>query len=127
MDVTHYPAIAIDEKATDLQTIMQIIQQYPITAVVIKPFRLGGIDRSLELIHLLKEKNIKVIVGGMYEYGLSRYFTALLAKEGSYPGDVTPDGYYFEKDFTQGVGKLKEGLIYFNPPKVNINALSIYE
>ena len=39
----------------------------------------------------------------MYEYGLSRYFTALLAK-GSYPGDITPDGYYFETDFTQGIG-----------------------
>ena len=94
---------------------------------MVKPFRLGGIDRALELIHLLKEKDIKVIVGGMYEYGLSRYFTALLAKEGSYPGDITPDGYYFETDFTQGIGKLKEGLIYFNPPKVNINALSVYE
>ena len=45
----------------------------------------------------------------MYEYGLSRYFTALLAREGDYPGDVTPDGYYFTDDFTQGVGKLKEG------------------
>jgi len=127
IDVTHYPAIAIDEKATDLQSILKIIHQYPITAVVVKPFRLGGIDRALELIHLLKEKDIKVIVGGMYEYGLSRYFTALLAKEGSYPGDITPDGYYFETDFTQGIGKLKEGLIYFNPPKININALSVYE
>ena len=48
---------------------------------MVKPFRLGGIDRALELIHLLK-KDIKVIVGGMYEYGLSRYFTALLAKKG---------------------------------------------
>ena len=48
---------------------------------MVKPFRLGGIDRALELIHL-KEKDIKVIVGGMYEYGLSRYFTALLAKKG---------------------------------------------
>jgi L-alanine-DL-glutamate epimerase-like enolase superfamily enzyme len=42
--VTHYPAIAIDEKATDLQSILKIIHQYPITAVVVKPFRLGGID-----------------------------------------------------------------------------------
>lgn len=127
IDVSQYPKIAIDEKARDKQRILSIIERYPIKAVIIKPFRLGGIDRALEVIHLLKDKNIKVVVGGMYEYGLSRYFTALLAKEGSYPGDVTPDGYYFEKDFTQGVGKLKEGLIYFNPPKVNIDVLSIYE
>lgn len=49
----------------------------------------------------------------MYEYGLSRYFTALLAKEGSYPGDITPDGYYFETDFTQGIGKLKRRIDIF--------------
>jgi O-succinylbenzoate synthase len=36
-----YPAIAIDEKATDVQSILKIIHQYPITAVVVKPFRLG--------------------------------------------------------------------------------------
>lgn len=63
----------------------------------------------------------------MYEYGLSRYFTALLAKEGSYPGDITPDGYYFETDFTQGIGKLKRRIDIFQSPKVNINALSVYE
>ena len=59
IDVTHYPAIAIDEKATDVQSILKIIHQYPITAVVVKPFRLGGIDRALELIHLLKRKILK--------------------------------------------------------------------
>ncbi len=34
----------------------------------------------------------------MYEYGLSRYFTAMLARKGDYPGDVTPAGYYFDQD-----------------------------
>ena len=62
----------------------------------------------------------------MYEYGLSRYF-CFISKRRVLSRDITPDGYYFETDFTQGIGKLKEGLIYFNPPKVNINALSVYE
>ena len=48
----------------------------------------------LNAMKILKEK-YKVCSWGMYEFGLSRYFTAMLAKEGSYPGDITPHGYYF--------------------------------
>lgn len=123
LDLTNYPPIAIDEKAIDETTILSIIERYPVKVVVIKPFRIGGIDKVLRLITQLKTHNVKFVVGGMYEYGLSRYFTALLAKEGSYPGDVTPDGYYFDEDFTQGVGKLKRGLISFNPPQVDKSKL----
>ena len=123
LDLTDYPSIAIDEKAIDETTILSIIEKYPVKVVVIKPFRVGGIDRVLRLINQLKTYNIKFVIGGMYEYGLSRYFTALLAKEGTYPGDVTPDGYYFNEDFTQGVGKLKRGLISFNPPQVDKSKL----
>ena len=53
----------------------------------------------------------------MYEFGLSRYFTAMLAKEGDYPGDVTPSGYYFEGDLVRDSGILKEGMIHFIPLK----------
>ena len=49
----------------------------------------------------------------MYEYGLSRYFTAMLSQYGDYPGDVTPAGYYFENDFVENEGILKEKLNSF--------------
>ena len=42
----------------------------------------------------------------MYEFGLSRYFTAMLAK-GRLSGDVTPSGYYFEGDLVRDSGILK--------------------
>lgn len=123
IDHTQYPAIAIDEKATDINRIMSIVKRFPIKVVIVKPFRVGGIDSVQSLIRELKSNDIKVVIGGMYEYGLSRYFTAMLAREGDYPGDVTPDGYYFTDDFTQGVGKLKEGMILFHPPQIDKSKL----
>ena len=77
----------------------------------------------LEIIEILKKRGIQFVVGGMYEFGLSRYFTAMLAKEGDCPGDVTPQGYYFYEDIVNDSGILKEGLIYFNPPQVNQSKL----
>lgn len=123
LEIHTYPAIAIDEKATDEASILSIIERFPIKVVVIKPFRIGGIDNARSLIKKLKAQNIKIVIGGMYEYGLSRYFTALLAKLGDYPGDITPEGYYFEEDFTQGIGQLKEGMISFSPPKIDKSKL----
>ncbi|WP_226386353.1 o-succinylbenzoate synthase [Staphylococcus sp. Marseille-Q1834] len=127
VDLNNYPPIAIDEKALNEEAIISIIERYPIEVVIIKPFRVGGFDKAQQLIQTLHQHQVKVVVGGMYEYGLSRYFTALLANEGDYPGDITPNGYYFDKDFTQGTGKLKEGLIHFNPPIVNKTQLIPYE
>ncbi|MCE5022989.1 o-succinylbenzoate synthase [Staphylococcus haemolyticus] len=123
IDHTQYPAIAIDEKATDINSIISIVKRFPVKVVIVKPFRVGGLDRVQSLIRELKSIDIKVVIGGMYEYGLSRYFTALLAREGDYPGDVTPDGYYFNDDFTQGIGKLKEGMISFHPPQIDKSKL----
>lgn len=105
--------IAIDEKATSIDDIQFIVSHYQIDTVVLKPFRLGGIDRVIETIDYLKNRGINIVVGGMYEYGLSRYFTAMLSQYGDYPGDVTPAGYYFENDFVENEGILKEGMIEF--------------
>ena len=62
----------------------------------------------------------------MYEYGLSRYFTAMLSQYGDYPGDVTPAGYYFENDFVENEGILKEGMIEFIPPVVDRSKLEYF-
>ncbi|SCS34131.1 o-succinylbenzoate synthase [Staphylococcus caeli] len=117
------PPIAIDEKATSDRAIIDAIEQYEVDVVVLKPFRLGGIDKTLTIIEILKRKNIKFVIGGMYEYGLSRYFTAMLAQYADYPSDITPEGYYFENDIVQYSGILKGGSIYFEPPKVDMTQL----
>ena len=56
MNVSEYPPIAIDEKATSIKDIVSIIEKFPIQLVVLKPYRLGGIDKVLEAIDILKEK-----------------------------------------------------------------------
>ena len=120
------PPVAIDEQATDLQTIMRVVQQYAVDVVVIKPFRVGGIDRALSIIEMLHAHGITVVVGGMYECGLSRYFTALLSRYGDYAGDVTPTGYYFADDITETSGRLHKGRLYFDPPKIQYHKLKNY-
>ena len=109
------PPIALDEKATSLSDIINLIELYNVKVVVLKPFRLGGIDKVQTAIDTLKSHGVKVVIGGMYEYGLSRYFTAMLARKGDYPGDVTPAGYYFEQDVVAHSGILKEGRLEFRP------------
>lgn len=80
---------------------------------MLKLFRFGGIDRMLNVMKILKEKNIRFVVGGMYEFGLSRYFIVMLVKEGSYLGDIMLYGYYFVNDIVEISGILKGGMIYF--------------
>ncbi|MCS4485277.1 o-succinylbenzoate synthase [Staphylococcus americanisciuri] len=120
------PPIAIDEQATDEATIMRAIQHYGVKVVIVKPFRVGGIDRAMTLIELLRNQGVTVVVGGMYECGLSRYFTALLSRYGDYAGDVTPANYYFEEDVVEQSGQLNQGKLYFEPPVINQHLLTCY-
>ncbi|MTV20097.1 o-succinylbenzoate synthase [Staphylococcus delphini] len=122
-DYSHFPPIALDEQATRLTTIEQLTQNPDIKTVVLKPFRLGGIDCVLEAMRVLQSKGIHVVIGGMYECGLSRYFTAWLSQWGDYAGDVTPEGFYFEQDVTNNAGRLHDGQLYFEPPVVNQSLL----
>lgn len=115
--------IAIDEKATDLSQIKALVRDYPISVVVVKPFRLGGIDRALEILKWLSDHGIRSVVGGMYEYGLSRYFTAFLAQYASLPSDITPSGYYYDMDFVQDSGLLENGQLKFSKPVVDKQVL----
>lgn len=126
LDVTCLPPIALDEKATSITAILDYVARYPIDYVVLKPFRLGGIDKVLEAMTHLRAQGVKCVVGGMYEYGLSRYYTAWLSQFGDAPGDVTPEGYYFKQDIVRDNGKLKDGRIYFTPPVVEKTLLHAY-
>ena len=115
--------IAIDEKATDLDRIKAIVCNYPISVVVVKPFRLGGIDRAMDILKWLSENNIHTVIGGMYEYGLSRYFTALLAQYASLPSDITPSGYYYNTDVVPNSGCLENGQLKFSKPSIDTQVL----
>lgn len=116
--------LAIDEKAISTTAILDIVNNYNVEVVVLKPFRLGGLDRVLSLIQKLEQYNVKTVIGGMYEYGLSRYFTAMLAQYATYPGDITPAGYYFQQDIVKDSGLLNNGRLEFNPPVIDLTQLN---
>jgi O-succinylbenzoate synthase len=111
--------IAIDEKAIEFNTIENAINEHSIKVAVLKPFRIGGIDKVMDIIKSLEQLNVKTVIGGMYEYGLSRYFTAMLAQYATYTSDITPAGFYFVNDFVENMGILKNGRLVFNPPVVD--------
>ncbi|ARJ50072.1 o-succinylbenzoate synthase [Staphylococcus lutrae] len=117
------PMIAIDEHATCIERILYDIEHQHVQVVVLKPFRLGGIDRTLEIMQRLQKEHVKIVIGGMYECGLSRYFTAWLSQWGDYAGDVSPEGYYFDRDICENSGRLKHGQLYFEPPVVHRSLL----
>ncbi|WP_353458138.1 o-succinylbenzoate synthase [Staphylococcus coagulans] len=123
IDDQSLPPIAIDEHATSEEAIMEWIQSKAVRIVVLKPFRLGGIDRVLSIIERLKKEEVQFVLGGMYECGLSRYYTALLSREGNYAGDIPEEGFYFNEDIVKGSGTLKNGRLYFKPPEVNQSLL----
>ncbi|MGV3043044.1 o-succinylbenzoate synthase [Staphylococcus rostri] len=125
-NVEDLPPIAIDEQAIDEETIMQAVERHGAKVVVIKPFRVGGIDRALTLIEQLQARDVTVVVGGMYECGLSRYFTALASRYGDYAGDVTSEGYYFAEDVVERAGQLKQGKLLFEPPVIKPRVLRRY-
>ena len=116
--------IALDEKAIALNNIENAINKHNIKVVILKPFRLGGIDKVMDIINSLEQLNVKTVIGGMYEYGLSRYFTAMLAQYATYTSDITPSGFYFENDVVEDMGILKNGRLVFNPPVVDVAKLS---
>lgn len=116
--------LAIDEKAISTTAILEIIKHYNVEVVVLKPFRLGGLDKVLTLIEELEPYNVKTVIGGMYEYGLSRYFTAMLAQYASYPSDITPAGYYFQHDIVKDSGILNNGRLEFNTPVIDLTHLN---
>ncbi|HBV04029.1 MULTISPECIES: o-succinylbenzoate synthase [Mammaliicoccus] len=115
--------VFIDESATSLEMIQKFRESNVIDGVVIKPSRVGGIDKALEIIQYCKENQLKVVIGGMYEFGLSSYFTAYLAQYSDLPSDITPSDYYFEDDFVYTSSKLINQSLLYSPPVVIYNKL----
>lgn len=121
---THGLNIALDEKATSLAAIEEAITKHHINVVVLKPFRLGGIDIVFNIIDRLHHLGVSTVIGGMYEYGLSRYFSAMLAQYVTYTSDITPAGFYFANDYVENMGIIKNGRLTFNPPHIDITKLT---
>ncbi|TDL98690.1 hypothetical protein ERX27_02630 [Macrococcus brunensis] len=115
----HLP-LAIDESASSIDN---IIRYYGagVRIIVAKYARLGGGYPLLAIKEAIPD--LRVIVGGMYEYGLSKYFTALLASEFKTIPDVTPRGTYFAEDYALYEEQVKNGKLTMTFPKVDAEKL----
>ncbi|MEE1106600.1 MAG: enolase C-terminal domain-like protein [Macrococcus canis] len=109
-----YPNIplAIDESATDREAI-QTFRDIGVTTAVIKYSRIGGITKVRSL-----PKQMTYVSGGMYEFGLSKYMTAMLGEQFGTVPDVTKRGTYFEQDFTTYQETVIDGCLTMTPPVV---------
>ena len=105
--------LAIDEQATSAANIEKY-RDVGVTTAVIKYSRLGGITAALSL-----NRNMTYISGGMYEYGLSKYATAMLGEQFKTIPDITPKGTYFKEDFSVYGEYLNNGQLTIEPPKVD--------
>ncbi|WP_165983713.1 enolase C-terminal domain-like protein [Macrococcus bovicus] len=115
----HLP-LAIDESASSID---QILKYYGagVKTIVAKYARLGGGYPLLAIKEAIPD--LRVIVGGMYEYGLSKYFTALLASEFKTIPDVTPQGTYFADDYALYEEHVENGKLTMTFPVVDMNQL----
>lgn len=113
----HIP-LAIDESATDRQTI-QAFRDIGVTTAVVKYSRIGGITKVQSL-----PKQMTYVSGGMYEFGLSKYVTAMLGEQFGTVPDVTKRGTYFEHDFTTYDEAVSDGCLTMTPPVVQKEQLT---
>lgn len=113
----HIP-LAIDESATDYAAI-QSFRDIGVTTAVVKYSRIGGITRVQSL-----PKQMTYVSGGMYEFGLSKYMTAMLGEQFGTVPDVTKRGTYFEYDFTTYHETVSDGCLTMTPPIVQKEQLT---
>lgn len=119
-DNQHLP-LAIDESASSID---QILKYYGagVKTIIAKYARLGGGYPILAIKEAIPD--LRVIVGGMYEYGLSKYFTATLASTCGTIPDVTPRGTYFAEDYSVYDEHVENGKLTMTFPEVDASRLN---
>lgn len=84
--------VLADEAATDLDTIVELVEAGACTGVVIKPGRLGGLERTIAVHDWCANASVPLVAGGMLECGLGRHALAAVASLPGFTicGDVSP-------------------------------------
>ncbi len=85
------PVLA-DEPIDGHDDAMEIFEQAALSGIVVKPPKVGGIARAMELVDWASELGIPLAAGGMLESGLGRHaLCAVAAVDGfTITGDVSP-------------------------------------
>lgn len=90
--------VALDESIPDIAALELALRAEAIDLVSVKPARLGGIRRAVQLALAAEAAGIAWFVGGMYELGVGRATALCLAAFCGEPTDLGPNSRYTERD-----------------------------
>jgi len=95
--------VCLDESLDGPAAVRRAVATGACSVVCVKPARLGGIGRALDVLTWCTAAGVPWWIGGMFESGLGRRAnTALAALPGlSLPGDLAPPGVYLAADLVE--------------------------
>ncbi len=103
--------VALDESVTDLRSLREVIDAGALRVLSLKPARVGGVERAIELADVAAAAGLYGFVGGIRETGVGRATALALA---THPActlttDLGPSDRYFERDITEPIEAVRAG------------------
>ncbi|KQL37665.1 o-succinylbenzoate synthase [Bacillus sp. FJAT-25509] len=92
--------VCLDESICSLEDVKIAYELKACEIITVKPGRVGGLTKSIEIHDYCVEKNIPIWVGGMIETGISRIQNVALASLPGFtiPGDISASSRHWEQD-----------------------------
>ncbi len=92
--------VVADEAIDTVDTLLHYVEAEAVSAIAVKPSRLGGIRNTLAMLHITDDNDVAVCAGGMLESGLGRHLLACLAARPEFTvvGDVSPARRWLAED-----------------------------
>ncbi len=89
--------ICLDESIKDIETTKDAIESEACKIVNIKPARVGGAIKTIQINNLLKKNGIESWCGGMLETSIGRAYNIILSSLDNfdYPADISTYDHYF--------------------------------
>lgn len=105
--------ICLDESIHSISDVVQALELKSCRVINIKIGRVGGLKKAKEIYDLCLKNNIKVWVGGMIEFGVSKAHNIALASLPGFqiPGDISASSRYWEEDIILPEIQIENGYI----------------
>ncbi len=93
-------SICLDESITCIEDVERLIEKQAADVIVLKMGRLGGWYETLKIVELCRRNGIRMWVGGMIEFGVSKAHNLALAslQDIVLPGDFSDSRHFWDED-----------------------------